>query len=289
MCWNYTGNKKVKGDVIVDDVAIAKDLDEKQLALFMKEKADEAEELGTTLDEYLVELANDIKRIDFIKSKNWILTKLRSNYELLDEIGFILFRGRKDWLDKYIKYIRLSPKEQDKLLKEAYEITEKNSGKVYKVAASNKKLSDIGVQYYIRTYQKGAKVTPDFSAMGIDMFMKSGKLGNGKYDLITAIRKYSEADVLDALNKIRKFKGSVKVNVTSNRPADFKNCWKAMGIDTSLGGKIEKHLKLTWHHLDDLDRGLNGTFQLVHSVVHHQTKQHMGSHFMIEELLKLIK
>lgn len=57
----------------------------------------------------------------------------------------------------------------------------------------------------------------------------------------------------------------------------------------ALGSNILKKLKLTWHHLDDLDTNTKSSFQLVHTEVHEQTTQHLGSHSQIEQLLNLIQ
>lgn len=61
--------------------------------------------------------------------------------------------------------------------------------------------------------------------------------------------------------------------------------WKEMGINPTLGNKITDELDLTWHHLDTSTKS---SFQLVHTEVHEQTTQHLGSHFQIEQLLDLI-
>lgn len=39
--------------------------------------------------------------------------------------------------------------------------------------------------------------------------------------------------------------------------------------------------KYTWHHLDDLDKNGKSGFELIHREVHRQTKQHVGSHYLI--------
>ena len=46
------------------------------------------------------------------------------------------------------------------------------------------------------------------------------------------LKRVNEAQINDAINKIKKIKGEVKVNMTSDRGADFSNCWRAMGIET---------------------------------------------------------
>ncbi|WP_157730304.1 HNH endonuclease [Tenacibaculum jejuense] len=62
-----------------------------------------------------------------------------------------------------------------------------------------------------------------------------------------------------------------------------------MGIEVALGANIKPKLKLTWHHLDDLDTDVKSSLELVHSVVHDQTFQHLGSFFQLEKLLTLVK
>lgn len=296
MCLKYNGNKKKMGDITdlkgnVIEPGVKPSDAAKRMRYHEDTAAAKYPELPPqeAMARYLEELLYNLKYLDFLRLKKWKLKTLKSNYELVNEVGFILFRGKKEWLDKYIRFVKLPLKEQEKLLKEVYRVAKQNTGKVYKEVASNEKLREIDVQYYISTYQKGAKVTPDFSVMGFDMFMKNSKLGNGKYDLITVIGKYSEADILSVLDKIKKHKGVVKVNVTSNRSSDFKNCWKKLGINPTLGKKLLKELELTWHHLDDLDENLESSFQLVLREVHRETSQHLGSHYEIEQLLELIK
>jgi len=50
-----------------------------------------------------------------------------------------------------------------------------------------------------------------------------------------------------------------------------------MGIKPSDGRKIMKELKLTWHHVDDLNSNMNSTLQLVTEKAHLKTIKHSGS------------
>ena len=52
-------------------------------------------------------------------------------------------------------------------------------------------------------------------------------------------------------------------------------------------GKILTKLKLTWHHLDDIDENLKGTMQLVKREIHEMTLPHMGSHVQIKTVLDI--
>ncbi len=92
---------------------------------------------------------------------------------------------------------------------------------------------------------------------------------------------------------VEKHKGEIRTFLTGDRPADFKNCWRAMGVtDDRLINRYQslcKKLKLTWHHLDDLDEELKSTFQLVSTPLHDETIFHMGSFAQLEEVYKQFK
>ncbi|AWG27095.1 HNH endonuclease [Flavobacterium kingsejongi] len=60
-----------------------------------------------------------------------------------------------------------------------------------------------------------------------------------------------------------------------------------MGIKPSVGEKILVELKLTWHHLDDLDENLKGTMQLIQTDIHIATLPHKGSPIQIKTVLDI--
>ena len=49
------------------------------------------------------------------------------------------------------------------------------------------------------------------------------------------------------------------------------------GIKPSDGKKLMRELKLTWHHVDDLDNSMNSTLQLITEKAHRRTLKHSGS------------
>lgn len=116
--------------------------------------------------------------------------------------------------------------------------------------------------------------------------MKNGKFGNG------IIPKGTEDIIKDMEKLIINHQGEVRTFVTGNRPSDFKNCWRAMGVtDEKIINKYEQmrlKLNLTWHHLDDLDNSLKSTFQLVDKDLHEATLFHMGSHAQLKEVLNQV-
>tara|TARA_R110000751_G_scaffold248122_4_gene347899 strand:+ start:2417 stop:3022 length:606 start_codon:yes stop_codon:yes gene_type:complete len=61
MCWNYKGSSRKAGDIMVGDVAIAKNLTDKEYVKFIKKATEEASKKVMTLEKYLDELAQIIK------------------------------------------------------------------------------------------------------------------------------------------------------------------------------------------------------------------------------------
>ncbi len=53
--------------------------------------------------------------------------------------------------------------------------------------------------------------------------------------------------------------------------------------------EICRKMKLTWHHLDDLDDSLKSTFQLVYTPLHKRTTLHMGSNAQLLEVFNQLK
>lgn len=255
-----------------------------------------------TQEEYLDFLAKQEKRrLDtigirgnnqkYLDKKGWKLKETSGgaeNIDIIDDAGRVLYRGNKNYIEKYIKFSKLPISKQKKLTREMYDIIADNSKK-YNKTKSSKKLKKIGYDTEIPATKggpgKGNGVAPDLSVLGDNMFMKNGKLGNGTY---TKIEGFSVADVENALQKIRSNKGTIRTNVTGNRTSDFANCWKDLGIDPRLGTEINSKLELTWHHLDDLGIDMKSSFQLSIKNLHRKTTPHVGSHKQIEVLLDLI-
>ena len=309
-CYNYV--KKENGDlaityeykgekiIIVDNIKTGKlDLETNKL-----EKAFAKRKSFDTMEEYLENEAKKVIRKrdafkintnynSFLKKKGWKLKPTKGgveNIDILDEFGNVLYRGNKTRVEKYIKFKRLPISKQRKIAKKMYRIVASNSKK-YNKAKSKKKLLEIGYDVDIPATSgglgKGNGVCPDISVLGDDMFMIDGKLGNGKYSKIKA-EGFRDKDILDALSKLQESNGTIRASVTSDRGPDFDNCWKALGIDPKLGELINSKLKLTWHHIDDLDTDMKSSFQLVIRKIHEETRPHIGSHKQIEVLLDLV-
>lgn len=248
--------------------------------------------LKNHLDELVENLT--LKNEEFLKKNNLAIRKTNSrrksrNLELVDvKSGDVIIRNTHLNIEKVIKFLKMPTKQREKLINEVNKLIKQNNAKAYKEGKSNKKLKEIGITTFIPTYKKGAKVTPDFSPLNLDMFLKNGKLGNGFYE--SAIENGATLrEINQILEKMKSIKGEITVNVTSNRSADFSNIWRALGLTpVSRYQKIIEDLDISWHHLDNLNIDLKSTFQLVHSDIHGKTTQHMGSHKQMEILLSLI-
>lgn len=76
--------------------------------------------------------------------------------------------------------------------------------------------------------------------------------------------------------------GKVRIKVTGARADDFRQANQAMGLSKTPKG-------YTWHHVDDLDEGLECTIQLVKTKAHQATTTHIGSANQFQELLNIIE
>ncbi|WGH75107.1 HNH endonuclease [Tenacibaculum tangerinum] len=74
-----------------------------------------------------------------------------------------------------------------------------------------------------------------------------------------------------------------------DRKVDFANCWRALGINPKDGKIIQRKLKLTWHHIDDLDENINSTMQLLYEEAHVASLSHSGSVAQWKVLFRLIQ
>ncbi|WP_442264911.1 HNH endonuclease [Tenacibaculum sp. ZS6-P6] len=277
--------KNKEFEVVYKGISIKKFNNEKELNRYLKKMKKDID--------FEAERFNAIFK-DFLGAMKWRVRRTPggSKIELIDEDkDIVLFRTENEiGIEKYIKYSKLTPDEKQDLLEKMYAKVKGNVGKSYKKEESVKKLRELGydLDIPISKFELGKSngVTPDFSVMGESMFSLEGKLGNGDY---YKIKGYSLEDINSAFDKIKKVKGIVKVNITSDRTPDFSNCWIELGIEPSLGTLINSKLKLTWHHMDDLDSDLKSSLQLVIREVHEQTTQHMGSHKQLKEILNLVK
>ncbi|WP_158837820.1 hypothetical protein [Polaribacter sp. L3A8] len=119
--------------------------------------------------------------------------------------------------------------------------------------------------------------------------LPNGRLGNGKTIKFTpppTIKGLTETEYNRILTILDGNNATVKVNVTSFRDTDFKNCWLAMGVNPNIGKALISELDLTWHHLDDLDASLKSSFQLSRGEIHEKLS-HTGSNAQIRKILGL--
>lgn len=243
----------------------------------LKEAFKEAKSSGklNILDDLAKNLSSKYK--DFLEQRNFTIVRPKGankNLDILDDAERIMFRGTEEQIENYVAFMSKSSSERTTIVNATKEELRKNTRSVYNQELAKTK------GYDVPTSSNGT--SPDFK--GLKMYInKHGKIGNGT----TSISGVSDEAFTDALNKIIKFDGEVRVNITGVRRADFNNSWNAMGIDPTLGAKIESSLNLTWHHLDDLDGNLTGTMQIVITDIHNKTLKHMGSFVQIEKVLNL--
>ncbi|QTD39017.1 HNH endonuclease [Polaribacter batillariae] len=117
--------------------------------------------------------------------------------------------------------------------------------------------------------------------------LPNGRFGNGKtFNDPPPIDGLNETEYNRILTLLEGNSATVKVNVTSFRDTDFKNCWLSMGVNPNIGETLRKKLDLTWHHLDDLDASLKSSFQLSRVEIHRKLT-HTGSNAQIRSILGL--
>lgn len=250
-------------------------------ALFYNGKKIEEGLTKSQAESFLKRIFSEIskKSDDFVKGYLDELVEIKNlkrvaisniNNALVDSKGFIRVFG-DDFIEKYQKLIR-HPKRTELITKAKKAL--KNDPKKQHLKYSNEAtpkipLSELGT-------------SPTFK--GMKAYLNEGKLGNG------IIPKGAENYVADMKRLIRNNQGEIKTYVTGDRPSDFKNCWRAMGVkDEKLINKYQRlaqEMELTWHHLDDLDDSLQGTFQLIFTPLHQSTTPHMGSFAQLKEVFK---
>jgi hypothetical protein len=171
--------------------------------------------------------------------------------------------------EKYLNFKKLSFPEQ-----EAYRIEAQTNFR--NGAGSNSFLTDITFENkLIKRSNNGEGISPTFkdTNLAFQPAPPDNILGNG-----INISGLTES-MQDIIKKINKFGSEVKIPITGERnltSVDFANAWRKMGINPKDGEKLLKKLKLTWHHLDDLDVDMNATLQLVRRDAHDPIS-HSGS------------
>ncbi|EDP72848.1 hypothetical protein FBALC1_17142 [Flavobacteriales bacterium ALC-1] len=220
----------------------------------------EEEALARYLEE-LIEIKN-LKRV--------VISEV--NDALVDSKGFIRVFG--DFIDDYKRLINYPQKNE---IIEKGKNALKNDPKKQRYIYNNSDTPNVPYSEF--------EISPTFK--GMEAYLKNGKFGNG------IIPKGDEVYVKQIQNLIEKHKGETRTFVTGDRPSDFKNCWRSIGVtDNKLINKYQeicRKMKLTWHHLDDLDGSLKSTFQLVYTPLHKRTTPHMGSNAQLLEIFNQLK
>lgn len=247
----------------------------KKMEAYTKAAKKEGVSVGTyikkkVLDEKVVLYTN--KNRKFLNDNNLEVIRRSGstkNIELIDvNTNFIKAFGEKN-IDKFILLNKNINK--NKLIKEG------------KLALKN----DVNKKHLIYNQSKTPEIptsefgtSPDFE--GLNAWKKNGHLGDG------IVPENGIEDLANISKYIENNNGKIKTFVTGNRSADFKNCWRAMGVtDEKLINKYQKiseNIGLTWHHLDDLDIDLKGTFQIVITDLHVSTINHMGSFAQLKQI-----
>ncbi|CAM1343797.1 HNH endonuclease [Tenacibaculum amylolyticum] len=188
-----------------------------------------------------------------------------------------------------IKFKKLSPDEQSTYLEQAYSrFTANASGNAY---TDDPLRVFEGVE--IPRTRGGEGISPDFENTGLrwqqptppyklgDKLLSENELKKLNLELTEPLD--------DIIEKINNVNGQITAQITGlkDRKDDFANSWIAIGVNSKDGEKILRKLKLTWHHVDDLDTNMSCTMQLVRRLPH-QDISHSGAVKQMEWLYDII-
>lgn len=204
-------------------------------------------------------------------------------YEFLNSLdGIIHFRGTRFGppprfnLEGLIKYKKLTLAQQEAIKNEAIYIFRQGTVR-YSIPVMYK-----GKLIPISSYDNVLGMAPDFKGLGMafdppDSF-NLGIMGNMSSVQIAKLENKLSEPISSIINKIKTFKDGVKVPIIEGtRTIDYRNMWIKMGINPKDGEYLKSKLKLEIHHLDDLDKELHTTLQIVTKEAHLVTKSHSGS------------
>jgi hypothetical protein len=251
-CLGVGRNERATKTLTWKNIIVFNETKQATVEKFLKKVYKEMTQKRRSLDEVM-----DAKITGFGDDINKVLNKFKlsvktnkKTVDLLDETGVVIFRGLRENVKKYTNFISKSNRERKALIKAMYKRASSHPNKYNPKNAIAKGYNDIPVS------RNGTSA--DFD--GLTKYLYKGDSAFGK----------------------------VKIKVTGSRDKDFKQAFEKMGIlDPKLQKKIKR--KYTWHHVDDLDEGLECTIQLVTKKAHKATYKHLGSAYQFQDLLDILK
>lgn len=183
---------------------------------------------------------------------------MRKNVDLIDESGFIVFRGSEDDVRRYLQWRNATPEARIADFRGVHVKMNQNDVIKYNRAGTKQEFR------VPESRPPAAGTAPDFA--GSPHLYPGGK-------------------------------SVVKISLTGSRSVDFIQAFRKMGLewkDVTPGGgrdKIKAILKdYTWHHVDDVDPlTLSGSMQLISKEAHNATISHFGGCHQVKALLGLSK
>jgi hypothetical protein len=199
----------------------------------------------------------------------------------------VIYQGVPDRVHSYLKAEQLLPLEREALRSKAYDIARNSSQKFNLKIANGKIYDEFG--FKIRRSKLGSRTLPTFRNLGLKMFIRNSKLGNGRYDRVIK-SGFSLKQIENAVEKIKANKGiAINIRLTGNRRQDFNYVWDSWGIPRNLGNALYDNLYITLHHMDNVKLNYRGTFELVHTDLHDLTIPHTGNFGILGIMLDLIE
>ncbi len=183
---------------------------------------------------------------------------MRKNVDIIDESGFVIFRGSEDDVRRYLRWREAAPEARIADFRGIHVRMNQNRAIKYNRSATRQEFR------VPESRPPAAGTAPDFA--GTSHLFPGGK-------------------------------SVVKINLTGSRSIDFIQAFRKMGlewVDKTPGGgraQIKAILKdYTWHHVDDVDPNtLSGTMQLISKEAHNATISHFGGCHQVRALLGLTK
>ncbi|QTD39191.1 HNH endonuclease [Polaribacter batillariae] len=193
-------------------------------------------------------------------------------------------------IENLVKFKKLSPDQQNLHLTTAYQ-------KFVDNAAGNAYIDDplrVFEEIEVPRTRGGNGISPDFENTGLRWQQPTPpfKLGdNSLTDIeLDALNLELTEPLDDIITKINTANAQTNIPVSGlkSTKSDFTNSWISIGVNPKDGEKILKKLKLTWHHVDDLDKNMTSTMQLITRKAHKLTLNHSGSVRQTKKMFDLI-
>lgn len=215
------------------------------------------EKLQSRLSRLQASLGDEL--FDYLKSQKLGVRFLRNNIDLVDEAGYVIFRGNEADIAKYLAWRKM-----DDLARQT------------KLAAIRQRMLGHHVRYDpLAARAKGFDIPPSKPSL-----RPPPPGGAGTSPDFATTPQYLYNNGVNAITKIV---------LTGSRSIDFVAAFRNIGItDPAVMKKILRDY--TWHHLDDLDPNtMQGTMQLITKKAHVATYSHFGGCHQMKSLVEMSK